>query len=125
MASIHHPLPGELQGSLREYRTVRGADLLQRSEGFYQWQESRRQAGFWPYARTTKAGPQTACEISDDAGRRSVGVNFGSQDYLGLSQHPAIMDAAREAIGLYGVHSAGSPAFMGNTGYSRRLEAKI
>ena len=53
------------------------------------------------------------------------GINFGSQDYLSLSAHPAIADAAREAIDRYGVHSAGSAAFMGNTTHSLALEREL
>jgi 7-keto-8-aminopelargonate synthetase-like enzyme len=118
-------LPGTLKGSLREYRTVEGADLLARVDGFYKWQDARRREGYWPYGRSTETGPKAVCAIADDAGRKSEGVNFGSQDYLSLSNHPAIREAAHDAIDRYGVHSAGSAAFMGNTGHSIALEKKI
>jgi glycine C-acetyltransferase len=125
MKSEISPLPDALKGSLREYRVVEGSNLLGRVEGFYKWQELRRQEGFWPYGRSTETGPKSACAIADDAGRKSRGVNFGSQDYLGLSNHPSIHQAAHVAIQRYGVHSAGSPAFMGNTTHSIALERKI
>jgi glycine C-acetyltransferase len=118
-------LPSTLTGSLREYRVVEGSDLLKRVEGFYNWQNQRFQEGFWPYSRSTDAGPRSACAVSDDLGRETRGVNFGSQDYLSLSSHPAIRLAAHEAIERYGVHSAGSPAFIGNTTHSIALERKI
>ncbi len=54
-----------------------------------------------------------------------AGVNFASQDYLSLSGHPEIKAAAREAIDEYGVHSAGSPALVGNTSVSLALERRI
>jgi glycine C-acetyltransferase len=123
--SQHRALPEGLKGSLREYRVVEGADLLERIGGFYRWQEVRRQEGFWPYGRSTDAGPKSDCAIADDAGRKYQGVNFGSQDYLSLSNHPAIRQAAHAAIERYGVHSAGSAAFMGNTADSIALEKKI
>ena len=119
------PLPPTLTGSLREYRVVEGSDLLKRVEGFYNWQNRRFQEGFWPYSRSTDAGPRSACAVSDDLGRKTRGVNFGSQDYLSLSSHPSIRLAAHEAIERYGVHSAGSPAFIGNTTHSIALERKI
>ena len=118
-------LPDALRGSLREYRVVEGSNLLKRIDGFYQWQEMRRQEGFWPYGRSTDTGPKSACAIADDAGRKCKGVNFGSQDYLSLSNHPSIHQAAHVAIQRYGVHSAGSAAFMGNTTHSIALEKKI
>ncbi len=125
MKSELSALPESLKGSLREYRVVEGADLLERIGGFYRWQEMRRQEGYWPYGRSTDAGPRSACAIVDDAGRKFKGVNFGSQDYLSLSSHPAIRQAAHVAIERYGVHSAGSAAFMGNTAHSIALEKKI
>jgi 7-keto-8-aminopelargonate synthetase-like enzyme len=53
------------------------------------------------------------------------GVNFASQDYLSLSSHPVIKAAAIETIERCGVHSAGSPALVGNTSHSVALERKI
>ena len=53
-------LPSTLTGSLREYRVVEGSDLLRRIEGFEAWQYRRFQEGFWPYSRSTDAGPRTA-----------------------------------------------------------------
>ena len=118
-------LPSTLTGSLREYRVVEGSNLLGRIEGFHKWQYQRFQEGFWPYSRSTDAGARPACEARDDLGRKTQGVNFGSQDYLSLSSHPAIRQAAHDAIERYGVHSAGSPAFIGNTTHSIALERKI
>ena len=118
-------LPSTLTGSLREYRVVEGSDLLKRIEGFQEWQFRRFQEGFWPYSRATDAGARPAGAVRDDLGRKTEGVNFGSQDYLSLSAHPAIRQVAHEAIERYGVHSAGSPAFIGNTTHSIALERKI
>jgi len=53
------------------------------------------------------------------------GINFGSQDYLSLASHPQVMAAAHAAIEAYGVHSAGSPALMGNTTLSVELERRM
>jgi len=119
-------VPGEaLAGSLRDYRAPKGPDLIGRSEGFFTWQDMRRQHGLWPYARATESAPQARCEALSDTGRAFSGVNFGSQDYLSLSSHPEIKAVAVDAIKRYGVHSAGSAALLGNTALSRRLEAAL
>lgn len=114
-----------LTGSLREYRDPRGADLLGRVNAFYSWQDLRRTHGLWPYSKSTEDAPKPTCSAKDDAGRSYRGVNFASQDYLSLSSHPSIKEAAKAAIDEYGVHSAGSAAFLGNTRYSLALERTI
>src|SRR5215813_10492783 len=114
-----------LTGSMRDFRVPGGADLLSRTEGFFRWQDIRRQNGLWPFSRATEDGPKTVCAAQDDSGNKMRGVNFASQDYLSLSSHPAIKAAAIETIERCGVHSAGSPALVGNTSHSGALERGI
>jgi 7-keto-8-aminopelargonate synthetase-like enzyme len=114
-----------LAGSMRDFRVPGGTDLLGRTEGFFRWQDLRRQNGLWPFSRATEDGPKTICTAQDDRGNKMQGVNFASQDYLSLSSHPEIKDTAIETIERCGVHSAGSPALVGNTSYSVALEGKI
>jgi 7-keto-8-aminopelargonate synthetase-like enzyme len=114
-----------LKGSMRDFRVPGGTDLLGRTEGFFRWQDLRRQNGLWPFSRATEDGPKTVCAAQDDSGNRMSGVNFASQDYLSLSSHAAIKATAIETIDRCGVHSAGSPALVGNTSHSVSLERKI
>ncbi|MGA2290929.1 MAG: aminotransferase class I/II-fold pyridoxal phosphate-dependent enzyme [Bradyrhizobium sp.] len=117
--------PAALTGSMRDFRVPGGADLLGRTEGFFKWQNLRRQNGLWPFSRATEDGPNTVCLAQDDSGNKMRGVNFASQDYLSLSSHSAIKETAKQTIERCGVHSAGSPALLGNTSYSLALERKI
>ena len=87
--------PAALNGSMRDFRVPGGADLLGRTEGFFKWQDLRRQNGLWPFSRATEDGPDTVCWAQDDSGNRMHGVNFASQDYLSLSSHPAIKECAK------------------------------
>ena len=127
MPDLHaSPAPAEaLGGSMRDFRDVRGVDLLGRVAPFYRWQSVRRDHGLWPYSRSTDEAPRPVCAARDDSGRRFRGVNFGSQDYLSLASHPAIKETAKATIDEYGVHSAGSSALSGNTRHSLQLEQTI
>lgn len=116
-----HVPEAALSGSLRDYRAPAGRDLLERVGGFFQWQEIRREHNLWPYARSTASAPKTHCAAKSDAGQELRGVNFASQDYLSLSSHPMVKQAAIDAIAEYGVHSAGSAALLGNTRHSLAL----
>ncbi len=117
--------PQALTGSLRDYRAPTGTDLLGRISGFYEWQELRRQYDLWPYAKSSSIAPKTHCAVLTDGGQQIEGVNFASQDYLSLSSHPAVKEAAIDAVSEYGVHSAGSAALLGNTRHSLMLEKAI
>ena len=114
-----------LTGSLRDFRGPEGADLIDRVGGFFAWQNLRRQHGMWPYARSTATAPRARCEARTDSGEAFSGINFASQDYLSLSSHPAIKEAAIAAITEFGVHSAGSAALLGNTTNSLTLERAL
>ena len=118
-------LEAALTGSMRDYRLMRGRDLLERIEPFYEWQNLRRQSGLWPLGRSTEMGPHSRCQARTDEGNLFEGVNFASQDYLSLSSHPAVVDVAIETMRKFGVQSAGSPALVGNTSLSLALERKI
>ncbi|HLV83806.1 MAG TPA: pyridoxal phosphate-dependent aminotransferase family protein [Devosia sp.] len=123
MSAQFKPVPeAALTGSLRDFRAPQGTDLMQRVTGFYKWQDLRRDHDLWPYARSTASAPQARCNALSDAGDSFAGINFASQDYLSLSSHPAIKQAAIKTIGEYGVHSAGSAALLGNTTNSLLLE---
>lgn len=114
-----------LVGSLRDYRAPEGANLIGRTDAFYDWQNLRREHDLWPYARSTETAPKSRTEARSDNGVAFSGINFASQDYLSLSSHPAIKAAATDAIRQYGVHSAGSAALLGNTANSLKLERAI
>ena len=116
---------GALSGSMRDFRFIAGANLLDRVSAFYDWQQARRKAGVWPLGRSTESGPHSKCLARTDEGELFEGVNFASQDYLSLSLHPDVRDVAIETMKEFGVHSAGSPALVGNTSLSLALERKI
>ena len=126
MTSIYNEPPqAALAGSMRDFRVPQGANLERRVGNFFKWQNLRRQNGLWPFSRATDFGPRTEVVASDDRGIGMEGVNFASQDYLSMSSNPQIKAVALEAIDRYGVHSAGSPALVGNTTHSVALERKI
>ncbi len=121
-----HAVPqAALEGSMRDFRVPQGPHLLERCEAFYSWQDIRRQSGTWPFSRSTETGPHESCAVRDDTGKLFNGVNFASQDYLSLSSHPDVILAAKAAIDEMGVHSAGSPALVGNTSTSIKLERQL
>jgi|GEM_PF-16354 len=105
-----------------DYVNVQGRDLLYRSQPYFEFYERREKVGAFQYSRTLHRFPGPTTRLSDDSGREIEGINFASQDYLGLGQDPEIMEAAERALKDYGPHSAGSPMIIGNTLLSKQLE---
>ena len=135
-ASTSYAVPAEdmdvLGGDVIKMRAMGGSEQALQSRGrvLTHWFDARYQEGLDPYVKFSDSpiGPGTRAfdrkgkPIEDGSG---MSVNFASQDYLNLSCHPAIKRAACEAVERYGVHSAGSPALMGNTRLSRNLEERL
>jgi len=117
--------PPALRGNTRDYKDPTGSDVLTRTAGFFDWQQARKNAGYWPYSRSLEAAPQTQAHVKDCRGETQQGVNFASQDYLSLATSADVKSAAIDAIRQYGVHSAGSAAVLGNTNLSLRLETAL
>ena len=52
-------------------------------------------------------------------------VSFASNDYLGLTQHPAVRAAARDAVDAYGAGSGSARLIVGSRPVHTRLEQRI
>ncbi|MGH6647434.1 8-amino-7-oxononanoate synthase [Aquabacterium sp.] len=52
-------------------------------------------------------------------------LSFGSNDYLGLSQHPALIQAAQDAAARYGVGATASPLVCGHSPSHEALESEL
>lgn len=52
-------------------------------------------------------------------------LSFCSNDYLGLSQHPALVASAQQAAARYGVGAGASPLVSGHSVEHERLEAEL
>lgn len=108
-----------------EYYDHHKTDLLRRWDPVGQWWDDRLARGVDPFQKIvrTKISPTIEASYRDGAAIR--GLNFASQDYLSLSSHPAVIQAAVSAVQEFGTHSAGSATLMGNTELSVTLERKL
>lgn len=76
--------------------------------------------GIYPYFRPIESGQDTEVMID---GKRVL--MFGSNSYLGLTNHPAIIEAAKKAIEKYGTGCAGSRFLNGTLDIHEELETKL
>ena len=79
-----------------------------------------RKVGLYPYFRTIESEQDTEVYIE---GRRIL--MFGSNSYLGLTNHPKIKEAAQKATSRYGTGCAGSRFLNGTLNIHIELEEKL
>lgn len=79
-----------------------------------------REQGIYPFFRPIESGQDTEVIIN---GKRVL--MFGSNSYLGLTNHPKIKEAAKQAIDKYGTGCAGSRFLNGTLDIHIDLEHKL
>ncbi len=94
-------------------------DVFQKCED-YQYANSLREAGIYPYFRVISS-PQDPVVTIDD---QKV-IMLGSNNYLGLTNHPDVKNAAATALARYGTGCAGSRLLNGTLDIHVELEDKI
>ncbi len=104
---------------------LEGKSLEVRAQRYCEWRSNRLKQGVWPFATALQSAPGPEATVIDEAGKERTGVNFASQDYLGLASHIEVRAAAIEAIKEYGTHIAGAPVLQGNSTLSLRLQAAV
>ncbi len=79
-----------------------------------------KEAGLYPYFRTIASAQDPVVTMDG----REV-VMLGSNNYLGLTNHPEVKEAAREAIAKYGTGCAGSRFLNGTLDIHVQLEERL
>lgn len=93
---------------------------LQNRIATYTAAKEARKQGIYPYFRPIESGQDTEVIIH---GKRVL--MFGSNSYLGLTNHPRIKAAAQQAIEKYGTGCAGSRFLNGTLDIHIELERRI
>lgn len=93
---------------------------LQQKAAAYTAPAQAREQGIYPYFRPIASGQDTEVYIN---GKRVL--MFGSNSYLGLTNHPKIIEAAIEATRKYGTGCAGSRFLNGTLDIHEELENRL
>ncbi|MDE5653692.1 MAG: aminotransferase class I/II-fold pyridoxal phosphate-dependent enzyme, partial [Muribaculaceae bacterium] len=94
--------------------------LLQEKLGRYDAPQRAKAAGIYPYFRPISSEQNT--EVIMDGKKVLM---FGSNSYMGLTNHPKVIEAAVEATKKYGTGMAGSPFLNGTIDLHRNFEQRI
>ncbi len=94
--------------------------LLQQKLSRYDAPQQVMKAGIYPYFRAIESEQDTVVIMN---GKKVL--MFGSNSYLGLTNHPKIKEAAKKAIDKYGTGCAGSRFLNGTLDIHLELEEKL
>jgi 8-amino-7-oxononanoate synthase len=94
--------------------------LLQEKLSKYDAPQKAMAAGIYPYFREIESDQDTVVKIKG----KDV-LMFGSNSYLGLTNHPKIKEAAKKAIDKYGTGCAGSRFLNGTLDIHIKLEERL
>lgn len=86
----------------------------------YDAPQKAKAAGVYPYFRAISSEQDTEVLIN---GKKVL--MFGSNSYMGLTNHPKVVEAAIEATRKYGTGMAGSPFLNGTLTIHKDLEARL
>ena len=93
--------------------------LVQRTEAYTDPQQIKA-TGLYPYFRVIESDQDTEVMMN---GRKVL--MFGSNSYLGLTNHPKVKEAAKAAVDKYGTGCAGSRFLNGTLDLHLQLERKL
>ena len=94
--------------------------ILQEKLSLYDAPQKAMQAGIYPYFRSIESEQDTVVIIN---GKKVL--MFGSNSYLGLTNHPKVKEAAIKAIDKYGTGCAGSRFLNGTLDIHIKLEERL
>ena len=104
-----------LKFSLADFFFNDSEDVLQPPSDFEEWMsDDRIQAGFSFFEQQLLAAPSAETQIlSNLDGQKRKVINLTSYNYLGLSTHPEVIEAAIEGLKKYGLGASGAPLLSG------------
>jgi len=104
---------------IAEAKKTKPVDLFEKCKTYTAAKEVMA-AGFYPYFRVVESAQ--APEVT--VGGRTM-IMLGSNNYLGLTNHPKVKEAAVEAVKRYGTGCAGSRFLNGTLDIHVKLEEKL
>ncbi len=104
-----------LSFSLADFNFNDNPDVLAPPDDFQEWiSHPKINAGFSFFEQQLLAAPKTRTEILSNIDNKKIKViNLTSYNYLGLSSHPEVLQAAKEALDKYGLGASGAPLLSG------------
>ena len=90
------------------------------------WYGHARDNGYYLFSQPMSTPPGPRIDLEEQLGHERLKLlNLASYNYLGLSYHPEVIDAAKKALDHYGLGAAGSPILSGTMEVHVQLEKAL
>lgn len=112
--------------SLRDFLPLPKQSFEAQIEAFSHHYRSAEAQGDVLYMRELQGPADAVVPVKDPlTGTVREMVMLGSNNYLGLANHPAVKDAVKAAVDAFGVGCGGPPLLNGTSSLHRRLEERL
>lgn len=112
--------------SMKDFMEERDPDLFAKARSFRQYRTQREQEKLYWYGMPHRAMSGSRAVIYDDLeGREREFLMFASNNYLGLANHPKVIDAVCDATRSFGATHTGSRIIGGTNELHRELERRL
>lgn len=111
---------------LSDFADIPDEDLFKKTEVFWQYKLDMESKGYIRYRRPLASPCAHRVIIDDDfTGKKKEMIMMGSNNYLGITAHPKVMQIAKEKIDKYGAGAGSVPLLAGTFDIHRELEQKL
>lgn len=114
------------QRSMKDFVEEHGSDLFAKVHSFAEHRRSREQDHLYWYGMPLQTPCRNRVVIRDElAGGPREFLMFASNNYLGLADHPSVLDAICDASRTYGATNTGCRLIGGTNVLHKELERRI
>lgn len=112
--------------SLADFHEQPDPDIFAKAHSFNRFVEDVSARGHYTYARIILGANRNRVLIQDAAtGQRREMIQMASNNYLGLTTHPRVVEAGRKANEKYGAGAGGVPLLAGYLDLLQELEQRL
>ncbi|MCP9949844.1 aminotransferase class I/II-fold pyridoxal phosphate-dependent enzyme [Actinomadura madurae] len=112
--------------SMRDFMDDRDPDLFAKARGFASYLRGREAEHLYWYGMPLRSRCANRARIHDElTGRTREFLMFASNNYLGLANHPRVIDAVCEATRTYGATNTGCRIIGGTNHLHKELERRL
>jgi glycine C-acetyltransferase len=112
--------------SMKDFVEQRDPDLFAKARAFAAYRRRREQENLYWYGMPLQSRCENRAVIRDEqTGRTREYLMFASNNYLGLANHPRVIDAICDATRVYGATNTGCRLIGGTNVLHKELERRL